>query len=283
MPVEVWASVRERVGTLGEPREVQTGLIGHLPGTVGAAHAADVLISHHGDRPLDPGVVAAASADGRWVAAWEYARDPAANRAALFALLTDRSPRVRDVVEAALRSLAWISEEEARLLEGLLTRRAPTCAPRRCSCWPRRTRQPVRPRSGGWRRGPPSSAPPPTSSATPAGHRSRLLTIPRPRCGSRSPTGRRRTAQHPLTRASGSSITTGAGWCGPRWAGGCPSTPMWRSTRDRASNCWPTCAGSRAARVPCPCRRSWDRGGSGSRHSSLMGASRWRCWPACPG
>ncbi|MFN8190955.1 MAG: DUF5724 domain-containing protein [Nocardioidaceae bacterium] len=124
MPEPVRANLYERVRTLGKVQEVETGLIGTLPRKVGSTLAADALICHSGDRPLDPDLVAAASADGRWVAAREYAKDPVANRAALFSLVTDRSTSVRDTVGGALLTLPEISEGEARILEDALTRKA---------------------------------------------------------------------------------------------------------------------------------------------------------------
>ncbi|GAB3862705.1 DUF4132 domain-containing protein [Nocardioides maradonensis] len=124
MPEPVRANLYERVRTLGKVQEVETGLIGTLPRKIGSTLAADTLICHSGDRPLDPDLVAAASADGRWVAAREYAKDPVANRAALFSLVTDRSTSVRDTVGGALLTLPEISEGEARILEDALTRKA---------------------------------------------------------------------------------------------------------------------------------------------------------------
>lgn len=124
MPEAVRSSLHQRVDDLGKVQDVDTGLVGSLPRKVGGTLAADVLICHSGDRPLDPALVAAASADGRWVAAREYARDPAANRAALFSLLADRSTMVRDTVSGALQSLPAITKHEARILEEALTRKA---------------------------------------------------------------------------------------------------------------------------------------------------------------
>lgn len=120
----VRASLHERVHSLGRVQDVETGLIGSLPRKVGGTLAADVLICHSGDRLLDPALVAAASAHGRWVAAREYAKDPAANRAALFSLLVDRSTMVRDTASGALQSLPAVTEHEARILEEALTRKA---------------------------------------------------------------------------------------------------------------------------------------------------------------
>lgn len=124
MTEAVRASLHDRVRDLGKVRDVETGLIGSLPRKVGGTLAADVLIRHSGGRQLDPALVAAGSADGRWVAAHEYARDPAANRAELLSLLTDRSTTVRDTVGGALQSLPAINEKEALILEGALTRKA---------------------------------------------------------------------------------------------------------------------------------------------------------------
>ncbi|MFT4010764.1 MAG: DUF5724 domain-containing protein [Nocardioidaceae bacterium] len=124
MPEAVRANLYQRVDSLGKVQDVDTGLIGTLPRKVGSTLAADVLICHSGDRPLDPALVAAASADGRFVAAREYAKDPARNRAALFSLVADRSTTVRDTVGGALQSLSSISEHEARLLEAALSRKA---------------------------------------------------------------------------------------------------------------------------------------------------------------
>ncbi|MEQ7011071.1 DUF5724 domain-containing protein [Actinopolymorpha sp. B17G11] len=124
MPEPVRANLHERVRTLGKIQDVDTGLIGTLPRKVGSTLAADVLICHSGDRPLDLALVGAASANGRWVAAREYAKDPASNRAALFSLVADRSTMVRDTVGGALQSLPAISEGEARLLEDALSRKA---------------------------------------------------------------------------------------------------------------------------------------------------------------
>jgi len=124
MPEPVRTNLYERVRTLGKVQDVDTGLIGSLPRKVGSTLAADVLICHSGDRPLDPKLVAVASADGRSVAAREYAKDPVANRAALFSLVGDRSTMVRDTVGGALQSLPAISADEARLLEEALSRKA---------------------------------------------------------------------------------------------------------------------------------------------------------------
>jgi hypothetical protein len=125
MPEPVRAILHERVQTLGNVQDVEIGVIGTLPRKVGATLAADVLICHSGDRPLDPALVSAASADGRWVAAREYAKDPITHRAALFSLLTDRSTMVRDTVGRALQSLPAVSQTEARSLEDALIRKAP--------------------------------------------------------------------------------------------------------------------------------------------------------------
>jgi hypothetical protein len=124
MSEAVRSSLRQRVGDLGKVRDIDTGLIGNLPRKVGGTLAADVLICHSGGTPLDPTLVAAASAEGRWFAARDYAENPAANRAALFSLLTDRSSSVRDTVGGALQSLPTISEHEARIAEETLTRKA---------------------------------------------------------------------------------------------------------------------------------------------------------------
>lgn len=120
----VRAVLQERIGSLGRVQSVETGLIGSRPTKVGGTLAADVLVCNAGDRPLDPDLVAAASADGRWVAARAYAQDPARHRAALFSLVADRSSTVRDVVGAALQTLPAISTAEARLLEEALARKA---------------------------------------------------------------------------------------------------------------------------------------------------------------
>ncbi|WP_134742008.1 DUF4132 domain-containing protein [Nocardioides sp. 503] len=124
MPEPVRADLHARVRTLGKLQEVETGLIGTLPRKVGGTLAADILVCHSGGRPLDPTLVAAASADGRSIAAREYAKDPVAHRAALFSLVSDRSTAVRDTVSGALRSLPEVSDVEARLLEDALTRKA---------------------------------------------------------------------------------------------------------------------------------------------------------------
>lgn len=124
MPEQVWTSLRDRVQTLGKVQEMEIGLIGSLRMKVGSALAADVLICHSGNRVLDPVLVAAASADGRHIAAREYAQDPIANRAALYSLVADRSTMVRDTVSGALQSLPTVSDAEARILEGALSRKA---------------------------------------------------------------------------------------------------------------------------------------------------------------
>lgn len=124
MPETVKAALHERVSTLGKVQEVDTGLIGALPRKVGSTIAADILISHAGGSSLHPALVEAASPDGRLVAAGQYAEHPEQNRAALFSLATDRSSAVRGVVGSAILSLPTISEQEARLLEDALSRKA---------------------------------------------------------------------------------------------------------------------------------------------------------------
>jgi hypothetical protein len=120
----VRASLQDRVHNLGKSRDVETGLIGSLPHRIGGALAADVLIRHADSQQLDARLVASGSADGRWFAAREYAKDAYTNRAALFSLVADRSTMVRDTVSGALQSLAAISEDEARILEDALNRKA---------------------------------------------------------------------------------------------------------------------------------------------------------------
>lgn len=119
----VRANLRDRVRDLGKVQDVETGLIGSLPRKVGASLTADVLICHAGDRALDPELVAAASADGRWVAAREYAKDPEAHRAPLFSLVTDRSSLVRGTASEVLKLLPSITEAEAGILEDALKRK----------------------------------------------------------------------------------------------------------------------------------------------------------------
>lgn len=120
----VHEELRRRVASLGRVRTVETGLIGSRPVKVGGTLAADILVCNAGDRPLDPDLVAAASADGRWVAARAYAQDPVAHRSALFSLAADRSSTVRGIVGAALQALPTISADEAKLLEETLTRKS---------------------------------------------------------------------------------------------------------------------------------------------------------------
>lgn len=124
MPDAVRTELRRRVGTLGKERTVETGLLGSVPVKVGGAHAADVLVCHAGDRPLDHEVVAASTSLGRDVAARRWAQDPEAYRAALVPLVADRSSTVRSRVAPALRSLPSITPDEARTLEAALTRAA---------------------------------------------------------------------------------------------------------------------------------------------------------------
>lgn len=123
MPEPVRAHLYERVRSLGKVQDVDTGLVGTLSRKVGSTLAADVLICHSGDRPLDPSLVAAASAEGRGAAAREYAKDPLAHRAALFSLVADRSTMVRNTAGGALQSLPAISEGEALVLEDALSRK----------------------------------------------------------------------------------------------------------------------------------------------------------------
>lgn len=124
MPESVRATLHEHVDALGENRYVDAGFIGAACRVVGSTHAADILLRYNQNRPLDPALLAAASADGRWIAAKNYAKDPAQNRAALFALITSRAPTVRAEVGEGLLTLPSISEGEARILEGALTRKA---------------------------------------------------------------------------------------------------------------------------------------------------------------
>ncbi|MFT4189818.1 MAG: DUF5724 domain-containing protein [Aeromicrobium sp.] len=117
------AGLRERVAALGKVQEVETGLIGERPRKISGPLAADLLVCH-ADGPLDPELVAAATADGRAVAARAYAKDPQAHRAALFSMLADRSSVVRDRVSEALQSLPGLTEDEALIVEKTLTRKA---------------------------------------------------------------------------------------------------------------------------------------------------------------
>lgn len=114
----------ERVAAGSKVQEVETGIIGRLPRKTGSPLVADVLVCYSEDRPLDPALVAAASADGRWIAARRWAETPGEHRVVLFGLLADRSTNVRDVVAGALLSLPSISEQEARTVESALARKS---------------------------------------------------------------------------------------------------------------------------------------------------------------
>ena len=120
LPEQAHPILRQQMGSLGRVQEVDTGLIGRAPRKVGGTLAADVLIAWSGDRALDRELIDAASADGRWIAAFRYAANPSASRAALFSLLADRSTSVRDTVSRALRTLPSINDQEARILEDAL-------------------------------------------------------------------------------------------------------------------------------------------------------------------
>jgi hypothetical protein len=124
LPDAARSVLHDRVATLGRVQDVETGLIGSTQRKVGGSLAADVLVCHAGDRPLDADLVAAASADGRWVGARAYADDPQAHRDVLFSLVADRSTHVRGTVAGALQTLGAISEDEARLLEDALRLKA---------------------------------------------------------------------------------------------------------------------------------------------------------------
>ncbi|GAB2977914.1 DUF5724 domain-containing protein [Nocardioides montaniterrae] len=124
MPDAVRAELRSRIRSLGKVQEVDTGLVGTARTKVGGTLAADVLICHAGGRPLDPALVASASADGRWIAARHYAQNPPANRAGLYSLVSDRSTTVRDTVSDALQTLPEVHAGEALILEDALGRKA---------------------------------------------------------------------------------------------------------------------------------------------------------------
>lgn len=114
----------ERVRTLGKARKVETGRVGSRPIEIGSAHAADVLLGNLGAEAAPPEAVRAASADGRWRAAYQLAQNPVGNRPALFALLTDASSQVRSKTFEALHDQPLRSESEARALEDALRRKA---------------------------------------------------------------------------------------------------------------------------------------------------------------
>ncbi|GAA1791808.1 DUF4132 domain-containing protein [Planosporangium flavigriseum] len=113
-----------RVRTLGKPQQVDTGVIGSRLLTVGAAHAADVILANRTIAAAPVEALAAASAQGRWGAAHRLAKDPGTNRAALFGLLTDGSSSVRRQVFDALATLPVITPDEAGQLEGALRRKS---------------------------------------------------------------------------------------------------------------------------------------------------------------
>ena len=118
------AVLMNRVATLGAPRKIDTGLIGQRELGIGAAHAADVVLAHRTVAAAPPEALAAASPDGRHSAAHRLAAAPAANRAALFALLADPSSSVRSQVYPALAALPEITPDEADLLHAALRRKA---------------------------------------------------------------------------------------------------------------------------------------------------------------
>ncbi|WP_116949931.1 DUF5724 domain-containing protein [Jiangella endophytica] len=117
------AALLERVRTLGRAHKVETGRIGSRPVEIGSARAADVLLANL-LTAAPPEAFRAASANGRRRAADLLAGDRSANRAALFAFLTDASSSVRARAFEALRDLPLRSETEARALEDALRRKA---------------------------------------------------------------------------------------------------------------------------------------------------------------
>ncbi|TIC89179.1 DUF4132 domain-containing protein [Nocardioides sp. GY 10113] len=123
LPPAVRDALRARMDALGTTRDIETGLIGRLPRKVGSALAADVLISHPDGSPLDPGLLAAATVDGRLFAAYALSHDPERHRTGLLSLLvSDRAARVREQAAQALSSIDAFTEDEARLLEAALQR-----------------------------------------------------------------------------------------------------------------------------------------------------------------
>lgn len=123
LPARVRAALMTRVQSLGKTREVETGILGHRGQKVGAALAADVLVAHTPDGRLEPGLAAAATSSGRYLAVGRYALDPVRHRAVLFDFLSDPSRNVRGLAANALAGMDRITPEEATLLEQALTRK----------------------------------------------------------------------------------------------------------------------------------------------------------------
>ncbi|WP_430644978.1 DUF5724 domain-containing protein [Agromyces sp. GXS1127] len=120
----VRTSLEHRVRTLGRSREVPIGIVGERPTKVGSARAADVIVTHTPAEALEPEVLQAASADGRYHAARKYGADPIAHRAPLFSLLDDRSGQVRGVAQEALGGLTDLTDDEVARLEAALSRKS---------------------------------------------------------------------------------------------------------------------------------------------------------------
>lgn len=120
----VRSALMGRIETLGRSRDVQTGVLGVRRVRIGAAEAADVIVSHTTAGQLDPAVARAASANGRFQAARKYATDRVKFRGILFDFLDDRSSQVRGIAQEALTGLRTLRPEEVTRLEDALSRKA---------------------------------------------------------------------------------------------------------------------------------------------------------------
>ena len=232
------AVLLDRVRTLGKARKVDTGLIGSRMLEVSSAHAADVILAHRTVAAAPAEALAAASPDGRAGAARRLAADPVANRAALFAFLTDSSSSVRRDVYDALGKLPDITAGG----DSPAARRAASQGQRPS---PAGDHDAAAPAAGGARRvgsharlPAPRSRParPASSPSTPAcpprtGRRSsRRARSPR-HCATEPPTGRRPTGHRPCRPTTSTVSSPAAGASSPRCARGWPSTPTSKSRR----------------------------------------------------